>query len=259
MTWAGERRLQYIGGVMIFAALVTGAVYWRYFKKAPMCTDGIQNGTETGIDCGGICSNYCKNDIADPKIIWHRSFTVTPTASTAVAYITHGYAGASTRNVKYRFELFDANENVLATRDGNTFIGTVGNTAIVEPLIQVAGAQVARVKFSILGNILWEKTDPTISSLVIKTDINTIEPFSAGTRVRSLLENKTDVSFSNIPVAIILYDKDDNAIASSVANLPDLPANQNKEVVFTWPDMTLAKQIVHIEVLPRINPFTLQK
>ena len=37
--------------------------WWRFkFTKqgvAPSCTDGIQNGTETGIDCGGSCPNVC--------------------------------------------------------------------------------------------------------------------------------------------------------------------------------------------------------
>lgn len=28
-------------------------------KDEPTCTDGIQNGTENGIDCGGVCSDFC--------------------------------------------------------------------------------------------------------------------------------------------------------------------------------------------------------
>jgi hypothetical protein len=40
--------------------LQIGGGWWRYILAkqgvAPTCTDGIQNGTETGVDCGGSCS-----------------------------------------------------------------------------------------------------------------------------------------------------------------------------------------------------------
>ena len=43
--------------------LVSNGNWWRFkFTKegvAPSCTDGIQNGTETGVDCGGSCPNVC--------------------------------------------------------------------------------------------------------------------------------------------------------------------------------------------------------
>jgi hypothetical protein len=43
--------------------LVGGGNWWRFKLTkqgvAPSCTDGIQNGTETGIDCGGSCPNVC--------------------------------------------------------------------------------------------------------------------------------------------------------------------------------------------------------
>jgi hypothetical protein len=259
MTWAGTRRLQYISGAMVFAVLVSGGVYWKYFKKIPTCTDNIQNGTEVGIDCGGICARYCKDEITNPKIRWQLPFVVTPTSTTAVAYIEHGFAGVSARSVAYRFDLFDADGSVIATRTGSTFIGTAGKSAIVEPLIQVDGTKVSKAKITFLGDIVWERTDPDISSFVIKTDITSKEIFSAGTRVRALLENKTDVEFATIPVVAIVYDDKENAIASSIAIVPSLPANQNREVVFTWPDTTLTKKIVRIEIIPRINPFTISR
>lgn len=46
------------------------ALWWRFVLAkqgvAPTCNDGIQNGTETGIDCGGTCSNPCLAQINLP-------------------------------------------------------------------------------------------------------------------------------------------------------------------------------------------------
>jgi len=48
---------------MTLDILVGGGGWWRFkFTKqgvAPSCTDGIQNGNETGVDCGGSCPNVC--------------------------------------------------------------------------------------------------------------------------------------------------------------------------------------------------------
>jgi hypothetical protein len=41
---------------------VGAALWWRFIllkQGVPTCNDGIQNGDETGIDCGGSCSNVC--------------------------------------------------------------------------------------------------------------------------------------------------------------------------------------------------------
>jgi hypothetical protein len=45
-------------------------LWWRFILAkqgvAPTCTDGIQNGDETGVDCGGSCPNSCLSQINLP-------------------------------------------------------------------------------------------------------------------------------------------------------------------------------------------------
>jgi len=47
-----------------------GGGWWRFVMQkqgvAPTCTDGIQNGDETGVDCGGSCPNACLSQIDFP-------------------------------------------------------------------------------------------------------------------------------------------------------------------------------------------------
>ncbi|NBU81607.1 MAG: T9SS C-terminal target domain-containing protein [Flavobacteriaceae bacterium] len=49
---------------------VGAGLWWRFILAkqgvAPTCNDGIQNGDETGIDCGGSCSNPCLTQINLP-------------------------------------------------------------------------------------------------------------------------------------------------------------------------------------------------
>lgn len=72
---------------------INGDGWWRFKLSkqglAPTCTDGIKNGSETGVDCGGTCPNVCLTQInlpvtfEDPTV----DYTVTDfegTASTKV-------------------------------------------------------------------------------------------------------------------------------------------------------------------------------
>lgn len=44
--------------LVIFIGIPVG-MYFGFLKPAPTCFDGIQNGKEQGIDCGGACAEVC--------------------------------------------------------------------------------------------------------------------------------------------------------------------------------------------------------
>ncbi len=56
MSWASRRRTTYLTGVILFfVVIIGGPVAYLILSVAPTCTDGTQNGGETGIDIGGPC------------------------------------------------------------------------------------------------------------------------------------------------------------------------------------------------------------
>lgn len=58
-------------------------LWWRFILAkqgvAPNCNDGIQNGSETGIDCGGSCPNVCVTQINLPVTFEETSVDYTVT------------------------------------------------------------------------------------------------------------------------------------------------------------------------------------
>jgi hypothetical protein len=58
------------GAVGVFAAGVNGALFDNMLlREAPSCSDGVQNGEEEGIDCGGGCPTVCPNTI-ETTTLW---------------------------------------------------------------------------------------------------------------------------------------------------------------------------------------------
>jgi hypothetical protein len=261
MNWAQRRKLTYILIVLVFFGAIGFALYRKATNIAPTCFDKKMNGDEKGVDCGGGCNVYCPNELTDPVVQWVRVFPVTAGIVHAVAYVQHGYPVSGSRSVGYEFKLYDDQNNVIATRDGSTFLGPAGKTAIVETLIPVSNnATVALARFSFTDPIAWEKIPVGFSQVVIDTSRNFVESFNTGqtsvpsTRLTALLQNKSRYSFTNVDVVAIFYDKDGNAITSSKILLPSLAGLESKTVYFTWPYPV--RDIARTEIIPRFNPFT---
>ncbi|MCR4328651.1 MAG: hypothetical protein NUV53_04030 [Patescibacteria group bacterium] len=52
---------QFLYGIFYLAIFIgiPAGIYLAFLKPAPTCTDGIRNGDEQGIDCGGVCVKAC--------------------------------------------------------------------------------------------------------------------------------------------------------------------------------------------------------
>ena len=257
MNWAQKRKLAYVMGVLLVLAGGLSLIVHNATKVAPTCYDHKQNQGEVGPDCGGPCTFYCVNELKDPVVRWKKLFKITPGVYHAVAYIEHGNPTAAARLVAYTFKVYDEKNTLITERSGTTFLGPMGRTALVETLIRTGNIvpDPTRTQFTFTAVIPWEKIPVDFSQVVIKTDRTLLEPGTNTTRLTATLENTSRYTFSNLDVDAILYDKDDNAIASSKALLLSLPGESSQIVYFTWP-FAMPVPVIRIEVLPRFNPFT---
>lgn len=261
MTWAARRQLLYFFYLIVVVGIIAFLVIRNATHMEPTCYDGKRNGDEVGIDCGGACTFYCRDELQEPKLRWRRFFEVAPGLVHAVAYIEHSYPSAAAQTVPYTFYLYDEKNNLITARSGTTYLGPMGRSAIVETLIPVGNSVPSVARFEFSNPIPWEKISGSFSQAVIKTDRTLLESFatdasgSVGTRLTATLDNQSRISFEDIDVVAILYDKNDNAIAVSKSVLSSLKAQESATVYFTWPTR-LDKDTVRVEVIPRINPFT---
>jgi hypothetical protein len=255
MNWAERRKLTYT----LVILLVVGGVAFVAIRNAihveATCFDKKRNGSEVGVDCGGGCAMYCKNELAQPKVRWVRTFEITPGVVHAVASIEHSYPSAAARLVHYQFKIYDNKNTLITERVGSTYLGPMGQSAIVETIIPVGNVVPAVTRFTFLEPVPWEKIASNFSSAIIKTDRTFVERFDGGTRLTATLENTSRYSFSRVDVVAILYDRNENAITVSKILVPSLPAEAKQTVYFTWP-FSINKEITRIEIIPRINPFT---
>lgn len=260
MTWAEKRKLFYILLLLIFIFGFAYFIYSKYFSVAPTCFDGRKNGDELGVDCGGSCALYCPFQVTSPKVLWVRAFPISQNISHVVASIEHNNITSAARKVSYTIRLYGENNEVVIERKGNTFIGTVGKSAILETLIPTNGENITRVTLNFDEPISWTKIPLALSQIVVNAERFFLEEYSygiqnqRGTRLSSTIKNESLYSFSNFEAIAILYDRAGNAITTSKIIVPSIEAKGTREVVFTWP-FSVQSRVERIEVIPRINPF----
>lgn len=258
MTWALKRQILYIAGLVIFISSIALYFLWPYFNKPPTCTDGKQNGTESGIDCGGNCPLACSNEVDKLSVFWSRAFEVVPGRYNAVAYIENQNDNQAINKIKYRFRFADKDNLYIGKREGETFVPPRGKFAIFEPAINLGNSVPVYTSFEFIEQPVWinvpkEKVD----QLTIGVNDISFENEDTIPKLTATLENNSLFTIPNIDAVAILYDESGNALTASSTKIDSLSSEGKKLVYFTWRN-PLVKKVITKEIIPLYNIFTVE-
>jgi len=232
--------------------VVIGAplAYW-YFSIPATCSDGIQNQGETNIDKGGPCQLLDERAIQPHAVLWARSFRVRDGSYNATAYIQNPNRAAGVRAAYYRFGLYDANNILVAEREGVTFIMPGATTPVLASRIDVGNRIASRTYFEFTGPLTWERMKNSALPLVVNN--KQIADTSTVPRLTATVQNSSVADIVNPSFVAVVFDPAGNAFAASGTTLDRLDADQSSQIVFTWPD-PFATQVGRIDIIPIVVP-----
>ena len=253
--WTSQRKIKIIATF----ALLLGAIIIFFvvtnIDRTPTCFDGIQNGDETGVDCGGSCARICDVDARNIVVAWERPFEVTNNVYNVLAYFENQNISAGAARIPYRFRLYDERNIIVAEQSGETFIGPNQTSAIFEGGISTGNREPAYVFFEFLENPTWYTVDFrwTTPSLIVRDRV--FDESRGSPRISATLENITLNTIFDIEVIAIAYDSQDNALHASRTRIDRLEGRSQAPLVFTWPE-AFRSNVARIEIIPRINVFS---
>lgn len=258
MTWALKRQFLYILVLVAFFSVFGFLIVYPYFNKAPTCFDGKQNGTETGIDCGGSCTLACSNALNPVSVLWARSFKVIDGRYNAVAYLENKNQNAAIEKISYRFRFADKNNVYIGKRDGTTYVPPSGKFAVFEPAIDVGNSDPVYTTFEFTSPPVWIQVPPdTVARVHLSVSDTALDQSgSAGPRLSATLHNDSLYTVPDVNVVAILYDQDGNAVSASKTYLPQIDGNQSAALNFTWPE-PFDRDPVTKEILPMYDIFAI--
>ncbi|MCI0533494.1 hypothetical protein L0Y49_04720 [bacterium] len=253
--WATRRKFLYSLIFVIPAIIGVGIAIAVILHEDPTCTDGVQNGDEAGIDCGGSCPLLCLSQVSPPIVHWARAFKVAPGIYDAVAFLENPNTIAAVREILYNIKIYDSQNILIAEKFGKTFLLPSEQFAVFEGRIETGAREPRRVFFEIVGTPLWIPFNPdSIPRLNIINE--TISNADSAPRLRAALVNKNIFEIRNIEISALIYDANGNAIGASATDVPIIHANEEVNLTFTWPE-PFPGTPTRIDIIPRVNVFSI--
>lgn len=256
ITWALKRQILYVSILIGFFAILGFLIIYPKLNKEPTCSDGKQNGFETGVDCGGMCARACIAEVDPISVIWTRAFRVIPGRYNAVAYLENHNKNAAVSKINYRFRFADANNIYIGKREGSTFIPPGGNFAVFEPGIDIGNSIPVYVTFEFTQVPSWiQVAQDKIDQLKISVSDITLMDESTNPRLTATVTNNSLFVIPEVTVVVVLYDAAGNTVSASRTYLEVLGPEQKIQVNFTWPEAFVAPIVVK-EIIPMFNIFS---
>lgn len=254
MTWATRRKLQYLSGFFGIILIILFAFLYPIIFKKPTCTDGKQNGEETGVDCGGACSLMCKQSVKEPVVLWSRAFPVTGNIYNLVAYVENQNKNSGVENANYEFRVYDTKNRLIGRKEGSTFIPPNKQFAVFESRFNPGEAVVKSVTFEFIDPLVWIKREPTVNNLEIFVDNVVMGEDRKSPSLSARVKNESIYDLASFEVIAILYDVDRNAINASKTIKDGLKSGSDVTAFFTWPKELTLEPVIK-DVMVSINPF----
>jgi len=253
MSWNLKRQLVIF--LIVIGIFVVASFFIFDFKSEATCFDGKKNGDEAGIDCGGSCVLACSSEAKSLIVRFARPFEAAPGVYNAVAAVENPNDKEGVFEIGYEFRLYDDQDILVAERTGKTFIPANQKIIILEPNLITNTRIATKAAFRFLGFPQWVKIDPRFINLGLKVENEKIEAGQTP-KISATLRNDSSYDLTNVTVAVLVYDKENNVITASQTIVPSITRREAAPILWSW-NKSFEREVVRIEILPKVDVFNL--
>jgi len=250
----GTQRAIKKSSIVLILLIIAFAIIWPQIRpKEDPCFNGVLDAGEKEIDCGGKCAKACPlpdkpPTVADINKEWAVALKDGSDNYDIVAKIsnTNKHWGAS--SVTYKFVLYGANNTVIDTIIGNTYIVPVGYSdgQGVKYIIKnnyKSKQEVIDVKFD-LYDFMWSEVvdilqlpELGVDTIIVKDkEYGLVESGSEYYYVFGVTENTSQYSFRYVDIYTVIYDINGKPIAAGVTDQNTVGAGSGWEFKLFWND-----------------------
>lgn len=231
-SWATKRRFMYGGSVVLVFALIFLTFFVSLIYHKPTCSDGVKNGDETGIDCGGSCQLICTSDTLTPVVLWSKIFNISGDVYSAVAYVENPNLNSKNPQASYQFKIYDSDNKLITIKDGVTSIPKGKKFAIFETGIILKNSKPKSADLNFLSFYPWVKDsqkDPDVS-----VTYGTLLSTSTTPTINGTISNTSLQDIPKLELVVFVLDSGENVIATSRTFVDNLTKSTSQDFVFTW-------------------------
>lgn len=252
LNWETKHKLTILSVVIIVTALTI--FYFSYDKifPAPMCTDKIKNGTETGVDCGGPCSLRCSSEIKPIKVVWVKPVQTGYNTYDVAALLSNENRESAPYLLNYKMSILNADGKVVWVATSTVKVPVLSDFPVIVQNVKTNEiVKSASIELREYSSFLTDKKYQTPIVEVLNTRFENGDM----SRLYVTIHNKTLTPMIRFPVRTVLYDPLQNTLGVGETFVERLDKNETKQLVFTWPNK-FSELPSLIRVYPIIDPYT---
>lgn len=236
MEWSQKRKILYAVGFAAIVILLASYPVYKLISRPATCFDQKQNGTETGVDCGGGCALSCTAEVKPLRVVWSKALPLGGTYYDLAAYVENLNTRSGVKNARYTIRAYNSSEQVLAERNGETEIAPGVGFVIFKPNVAITESP-SRVEVAFNQEDLsrWVKASAAPSAVTTKNQ----SLKNTDTRPRFdviLVNNDTVNAVTNLAVNAVVYDALRRPVAVSATAVDGIPRGGEQSIFFTWPN-----------------------
>lgn len=221
---------------ILYISLLGGAIYGISLLLKPAnssCFDGVKNQREEGVDCGGPCKSC---DEAKNLGIFEVSFIPTKEGLVdVIAEVRNDNISYGIAQFSYTFELYGKENNLVATKKGNTFILPNSTKFIIEQAISLTSTA-KTVKFVYNDPKFKEVKEyikPRLQILGARSNIPQ-EKDQGMLTVYGNLVNQTNFDLDKAFVTVLLRDERGQTVGVNKQEARTVLSNENRFFEMRW-------------------------
>ena len=251
MQWALERRLIVFLIIGALLAVVAAGLYFLFFYQGPTCTDGVWNGRETGVDCGGTCAYLCLATEEPPTVLFTQAILNGEGRTDVISLIENKNQRSAAKHVPYAISIFGYDQALIQHVTGTLDLPPGATVPVFVPGVASGYATPGAAFLSTASSsIQWyaEDTDPRVVPSVSGI---TLGGATDTPRITATLGNPDIRPMRGMKAIVIVFDASGNAIGASQTIVPLIGAQGSAIATFTW-NAPFEGVPVQIQVLPVI-------
>lgn len=251
MRWALERQIIVFLIIGVILATVAAGLYFLLLYEGPSCTDGIRNGRETGVDCGGTCPYLCLATEEPPTILFTQAMLNGEGRTDVISLVENKNQRSAAKHVPYAISIFGYDQALIQRVTGTLDLPPGATVPVFVPGVASGYATPGAAFLSIASSsVQWyaEDTDPRIVPSVSQV---TLGEDTDAPRITATLGNPDVRPMRSVKAIVIVFDASGNAIAASQTIVPLIGAQGSAIATFTW-NAPFGGVPVQIQVLPII-------
>lgn len=235
--------------IFIFIVVVIGGgIYFLFRSPTPNCFDGIQNQGEKGVDCGGPCG-LCQEP-EDLIILLENFILTTGNNYDLVAKVKNPNRDWGVELLKYRFNLYSKDNELIGDKEGETYILPQETKYIIEQRVLVEDIENIELE---LKEINWRKLRD-FKELEIRIRDKKYEIIDERfTRVSGVVENKSSYNLDKIEVIGLLFSNE-KITAAGKTDVRTVLMGETRYFEINWP-YQITEPISSFELKPQTNVF----